>query len=101
MSRFYDTYFSNLGNVTPCHYDEQQNFFAEVRGYKRCILFPPEQFECLYPHPVYHPHDRQSQVRIYFFFWETGNKRNNKCLEGLFLECFGLDSYQNRGHMVA
>jgi len=50
------------GNVTPCHYDEQQNFFAEVRGYKRCILFPPEQFECLYPHPVYHPHDRQSQV---------------------------------------
>ncbi|KDR18274.1 hypoxia-inducible factor 1-alpha inhibitor-like [Zootermopsis nevadensis] len=50
------------GNVTPCHYDEQQNFFAEVRGFKRCILFPPEQFECFYPHPVYHPHDRQSQV---------------------------------------
>ncbi|XP_071455376.1 hypoxia-inducible factor 1-alpha inhibitor-like [Hetaerina americana] len=50
------------GNVTPCHYDEQQNFFAQIRGYKRCILFPPEQFECLYPHPVFHPHDRQSQV---------------------------------------
>ncbi|KAK7862279.1 hypothetical protein R5R35_006647 [Gryllus longicercus] len=50
------------GNVTPCHYDEQQNFFAEVRGYKRCILFPPEQFECFYPYPVYHPHDRQTQV---------------------------------------
>ncbi|XP_046989276.1 hypoxia-inducible factor 1-alpha inhibitor-like [Schistocerca americana] len=50
------------GNVTPCHYDEQQNFFAQIKGYKRCILFPPEQFECFYPYPVYHPHDRQSQV---------------------------------------
>lgn len=50
------------GNVTPCHYDEQQNLFAQIIGFKRCILFPPEQFECLYPHPVYHPHDRQSQV---------------------------------------
>lgn len=51
------------GNVTPCHYDEQQNLFAQLQGYKRCILFPPDQFECLYPHPVYHPHDRQSMVR--------------------------------------
>ncbi|KAK5640654.1 hypothetical protein RI129_011465 [Pyrocoelia pectoralis] len=50
------------GNVTPCHYDEQQNLFAQVRGFKRCILFPPDQFECLYPHPVHHPHDRQSMV---------------------------------------
>lgn len=52
------------GNVTPCHYDEQQNLFAQLQGYKRCILFPPEQFECLYPHPVHHPHDRQSMVGI-------------------------------------
>ncbi|KAF2888032.1 hypothetical protein ILUMI_18141 [Ignelater luminosus] len=50
------------GNVTPCHYDEQQNLFAQIRGYKRCILFPPDQFDCLYPHPVHHPHDRQSMV---------------------------------------
>ncbi|KAG8276575.1 Hypoxia-inducible factor 1-alpha inhibitor [Homalodisca vitripennis] len=50
------------GNVTPCHYDEQQNLFAQIRGFKRCILFPPEQFECFYPHPVHHPYDRQSQV---------------------------------------
>ncbi|XP_018575930.1 hypoxia-inducible factor 1-alpha inhibitor [Anoplophora glabripennis] len=50
------------GNVTPCHYDEQQNFFAQIQGYKRCILFAPDQFECLYPHPVHHPHDRQSMV---------------------------------------
>ncbi|XP_078659529.1 hypoxia-inducible factor 1-alpha inhibitor-like [Branchiostoma floridae x Branchiostoma belcheri] len=50
------------GNVTPVHYDEQQNFFAQVKGYKRCILFAPEQIECLYPYPVHHPCDRQSQV---------------------------------------
>jgi hypothetical protein len=36
--------------------------FASIRGYKRFILFPPSQFECLYPHPVHHPYDRQSQV---------------------------------------
>lgn len=50
------------GNVTPCHYDEQENFFGQVYGCKRCILFAPDQFECLYPYPVYHPHDRQSQA---------------------------------------
>lgn len=54
------------GNVTPCHYDEQQNFFAQIQGFKRCILFAPDQFECLYPHPVHHPHDRQSMVRHIF-----------------------------------
>ncbi|KAK7901372.1 hypothetical protein WMY93_018141 [Mugilogobius chulae] len=39
------------GNVTPAHYDEQQNFFAQIKGHKRCILFPPDQFENLYPYP--------------------------------------------------
>uniref|UniRef100_A0A1A8GXL8 Hypoxia-inducible factor 1-alpha inhibitor n=1 Tax=Nothobranchius korthausae TaxID=1143690 RepID=A0A1A8GXL8_9TELE len=50
------------GNVTPAHYDEQQNFFAQIKGHKRCILFHPDQFECLYPYPVHHPCDRQSQI---------------------------------------
>lgn len=50
------------GNVTPAHYDEQQNFFAQIRGHKRCILFPPDHFQSLYPYPVHHPCDRQSQV---------------------------------------
>lgn len=50
------------GNQTPCHYDEQENFFAQVQGFKRCILFPPSEFDCLYPYPVHHPHDRQSMV---------------------------------------
>ncbi|XP_060075232.1 hypoxia-inducible factor 1-alpha inhibitor-like [Ylistrum balloti] len=50
------------GNVTPGHYDEQENFFSQVRGYKRFVLFPPSQFACMYPYPIYHPCDRQSQV---------------------------------------
>ena len=51
------------GNVTPVHYDEQQNFFAQVHGYKRVLLFDPKFFQCLYPYPFHHPCDRQSQVR--------------------------------------
>ena len=50
------------GNITPCHYDEQENFLSQVQGYKRVILFSPSEFEGLYPYPIHHAHDRQSQV---------------------------------------
>ena len=56
------------GNITPAHYDEQENFFAQIQGYKRFILFHPDQFENLYPYPVHHPHDRQSQVKNSCFY---------------------------------
>ena len=56
------------GNITPAHYDEQENFFAQIQGYKRFILFHPDQFENLYPYPVHHPHDRQSQVKYSCFY---------------------------------
>jgi len=59
-----------LGNITPVHYDEQENLFSQLCGFKRFILFSPDQFECLYPHPVAHPCDRQSQV-ICLFVSET------------------------------
>ena len=51
-------------NVTPVHYDEQENFFAQVDGHKRCILFSPEMFKSLYPFPVSHPCDRQCMVDL-------------------------------------
>ena len=39
------------GTVTPCHYDEQHNLYAQIRGKKRVTLFSPDQFASLYPHP--------------------------------------------------
>lgn len=56
-------YFCSSGNITPVHYDEQENFFAQIHGQKRFLLFHPDQYENFYPYPVYHPHDRQSQVQ--------------------------------------
>ena len=53
------------GNTTPAHYDEQQNLFAQLHGTKRCVLFSPADYRCLYPFPVHHPCDRQSQVDLY------------------------------------
>ncbi|XP_065826550.1 hypoxia-inducible factor 1-alpha inhibitor-like [Oscarella lobularis] len=50
------------GNLTPAHYDEQQNFFCQVEGQKHCMLFAPDQFENMYPYPIGHPCDRQSQL---------------------------------------
>ena len=52
------------GNTTPAHYDEQQNLFAQLVGRKRCVLFSPAEWRCLYPYPLHHPHDRQSQVGL-------------------------------------
>ncbi|EDO30429.1 predicted protein, partial [Nematostella vectensis] len=50
--------------VTPTHYDILENFYVQVSGYKRVILFSPEHFRSLYPFPVAHPHDRQTQVNF-------------------------------------
>ena len=66
----WDGFTSNLllcgpqGAVTPLHFDEQQNMFAQLHGHKRVRLFPPEAFPRLYPHPMTHPCDRQSQVTL-------------------------------------
>lgn len=48
--------------VTPAHFDVLENLYVQIFGRKRVILFSPDYFRCLYPHPVGHPHDRQTQV---------------------------------------
>jgi len=50
------------GCVTPAHIDEQHNIFAQLCGRKRFVLFPPGDWDKLYPFPNGHPNDRQSQV---------------------------------------
>jgi hypoxia-inducible factor 1-alpha inhibitor (HIF hydroxylase) len=52
------------GATTPCHYDEQENVFCQVRGRKRVLLFPPVDFTSLCPYPYGHPCDRQAMVNV-------------------------------------
>jgi len=48
--------------VTPAHFDILENLYVQIFGRKRVILFSPDYFRSLYPYPVGHPHDRQTQV---------------------------------------
>lgn len=48
--------------VTPAHFDILENLYVQIYGRKRIILFSPDCFRSLYPYPVGHPHDRQTQV---------------------------------------
>jgi hypothetical protein len=50
-------------------------------GEKRCMLFSPENFSNLYPFPVAHPCDRQSQVRQTHYLIHSG-KELCVCVEG-------------------
>jgi hypothetical protein len=66
----WDAFSTNLllcgpaGAITPCHYDEQENLFAQLNGTKRVRLFSPKAWSRLYPHPVGHPSDRQARVKL-------------------------------------
>eukprot|EP00941_MAST-03F_sp_MAST-3F-sp1_P001168 g1168.t1 len=52
------------GVTTPAHYDVTNNFYVQVSGRKRFVLFPPADSNVLYLHPRIHPAGRQSQVDI-------------------------------------
>jgi hypothetical protein len=50
------------GVTSPLHYDGVHNSFVQIHGYKRFVLFPPENFNELYLFPRLHPSSRQSQL---------------------------------------
>ena len=52
------------GGCTPLHWDAMSNFFAQVVGRKRVLLFPCEQSANVYPHVQTHLMDSYSEVDV-------------------------------------
>jgi hypothetical protein len=50
------------GVTSHTHYDVQHNFFVQVKGTKRFLLWPPEEADNLYLYPYLHPRALLSQV---------------------------------------
>lgn len=44
-----NVWFGPSNAVTPIHFDTQNNFFCQLRGKKRFVLFSPDQTDYLYP----------------------------------------------------
>jgi hypothetical protein len=58
---------SGTDNVTtPLHYDVTHNFYVQVKGRKRFILFAPKDYNNIYLYPRIHPSTRMSQVASSF-----------------------------------
>ncbi len=51
-------------NVVPLHYDNRNNFLAQVKGKKRVLLFPPSELSRLQPFPFFRPTTLTSRVNI-------------------------------------
>ena len=52
------------GISSPLHYDAAHNVFAQLRGTKRFLLFPPNASAALHVYPRVHPSTRQSQLDL-------------------------------------
>eukprot|EP01118_Nematostelium_gracile_P001414 TRINITY_DN11445_c0_g1_i1.p1 TRINITY_DN11445_c0_g1~~TRINITY_DN11445_c0_g1_i1.p1 ORF type:complete len:418 (-),score=99.69 TRINITY_DN11445_c0_g1_i1:7-1224(-) len=50
--------------TTPAHYDMVHNFYAQIAGKKRFILFDASEADKLYTFPALHPSARQSQINF-------------------------------------
>lgn len=46
------------------HYDQDHNFYVQVSGTKRFIMFPPWEYEHIYAYPRIHPFWHKSQVNF-------------------------------------
>lgn len=55
---------SPKGSVTPTHYDISHNFFVQLQGRKRVLLFPPQSWQQLYLYPALHPGALSAQVLV-------------------------------------
>ncbi len=51
--------------VTPLHYDDTHNLFAQVSGSKTFYLFPPENLDALYPGPLNSGAQHLSRVNLF------------------------------------
>lgn len=55
---------SPKNSTTPVHFDLFHNFFIQIQGRKKIVVFPPSQWEQLYLYPILHPGGRSAQVDI-------------------------------------
>lgn len=91
------------GVKTPVHFDERENFFCQVRGHKRVCLYPPADYDRMYPYPYGHQCDRQSMINIdnpnFEYFPEF---RKSRCLtyvvgpgDALFIPAYWWHYFEN------
>jgi hypoxia-inducible factor 1-alpha inhibitor (HIF hydroxylase) len=62
--RWTNVWIGPSGATTHMHYDIFYNFYAQLYGRKRFILFPPTHRPYLYLYPFLHPGAQQSQVNL-------------------------------------
>jgi hypothetical protein len=54
----------SAGATTPLHQDAMHNFFVQLSGRKRFLLFPPSAWRHLYLFPRFHLKDRNAQPNV-------------------------------------
>ena len=52
------------GATTPCHYDGYSNFYVQLSGFKRFVLFAPSEHRALHTFPFLHPSFAQCQATL-------------------------------------
>ena len=55
---------SSAGMITHAHFDQDHNFFVQLRGKKRFTLWSPAQHELLYMYPRVHPLWHKSRINF-------------------------------------